>query len=129
MMLIRSYVAQSAIDGVGLFAAEPVAKGALVWRLDPAFDRVIPRTFLDEAPDCLKDYLYRYAYPHRDDPALLVLEVDNSRFMNHAADANTDFSEWGEGRALRDIAAGEELTCDYAGFYEDFELMPPAPVS
>ncbi|TIV05468.1 MAG: SET domain-containing protein-lysine N-methyltransferase, partial [Mesorhizobium sp.] len=28
MLLIRTYVAQSAIEGVGVFAAEPIRKGA-----------------------------------------------------------------------------------------------------
>ncbi|TIS47846.1 MAG: SET domain-containing protein-lysine N-methyltransferase, partial [Mesorhizobium sp.] len=42
MLLIRTYVAQSAIEGVGVFAAEPIRKGASIWRLDPDFDRLIP---------------------------------------------------------------------------------------
>ncbi|RUU09259.1 SET domain-containing protein-lysine N-methyltransferase, partial [Mesorhizobium sp. M7A.T.Ca.TU.009.01.3.2] len=38
MMLIRTYVTASAIEGVGVFAAEPIGKGASIWRLDPDFD-------------------------------------------------------------------------------------------
>ena len=42
MMLIRTYVAASAIEGVGMFAAEPIARGASIWRLEPDFDRADP---------------------------------------------------------------------------------------
>ncbi|TIP79437.1 MAG: SET domain-containing protein-lysine N-methyltransferase, partial [Mesorhizobium sp.] len=42
MLLIRTYIAASAIEGVGVFAAEPISKGASIWRLDPDFDRMIP---------------------------------------------------------------------------------------
>ena len=32
--------------------------------------------------------------------------------MNHSEAPNTDFSAYGGGTATRDIAAGEELTCN-----------------
>ena len=41
--------------------------------------------------------------------------------MNHSAAPNTENSSW-ESYALRDIAEGEELTCDYGEFYSDFKL-------
>jgi SET domain-containing protein len=48
--------------------------------------------------------------------------------MNHSDTPNTDFSAFGGGTACRDIAAGEELTCNYHQFYEGFELHPrPEP--
>ena len=43
--------------------------------------------------------------------------------MNHADDPNSDFSDEGGARATRDIAAGEEITCNYGHFYRDFELL------
>jgi hypothetical protein len=45
--------------------------------------------------------------------------------MNHSLAANTDYSDFAAGVALRDIAAGEELTCDYNAFFAQFELLPP----
>lgn len=124
MMLVRTYISASSIEGMGVHAGEAIAKGQLIWTFEPAFDRLIDRAFYDAAAPYMRDYLDRYAYPFSDDPEKLVLEVDNGRFMNHADDPNTDYSTWGEGRALKDIAPGEELTCDYAGFYNAFELMP-----
>jgi len=126
MLLIKTYVAPSPIAGVGVFAAEPAAKGDRVWRLDPEFDRILPMTMAENAPPHLSDYFDRYAYPNKEDPSTFVLEIDNGRFVNHSDSPNVDFSLWGSGFALADIAAGEELTCDYADFFEDYELSPPA---
>jgi hypothetical protein len=61
MLLIRTYIAQSAIEGVGVFAAEPIRKGASIWRLDPDFDRLIPMEKYEAAPPSLKELLDRYA--------------------------------------------------------------------
>ena len=124
MLLVKTYVAASKVEGVGVFAAEPIAKGSVIWRLEPAFDRLIPRADYEAAPPFLKDFLDRYAYPSPDDPGVIVYEVDNGRFMNHSTSPNTDFSHIGGATALRDIAAGEELTCDYGDFFKDFELIP-----
>lgn len=125
MLIVTTYIAPSAIEGVGVFAAEPIAKGQRVSRFDPGFDRLIPRDAYENAPPFLKTLLDRYAFPHPDDLALIVYEVDNSRFMNHSAAPNTDFSNFAAGVALRDIAAGEELTCDYNSFFAQYELLPP----
>jgi hypothetical protein len=45
--------------------------------------------------------------------------------MNHSADPNTDYSDFAAGVALKDIAAGDELTCDYNTFFAQYELLPP----
>jgi hypothetical protein len=123
MMLVRTYVAQSAVEGVGVFAAEPIRKGQIVWRFDPKFDRLIPVEEYRSAPPHLRDFLDRYAYPSADHPDFLIYEVDNGRFMNHSDKPNTDFSR-PEAIAIRDIEKGEELTCNYAEFYADYELLP-----
>ncbi len=125
MMLVPTYVAPSAIEGVGVFAAEDIPAGALIWRLDQSFDRLIPQKDLDAAPEHFREFIERYTYPFPDDPSLVVLEVDNGRFMNHdMLSPNTDFSVPTRGVARRDIAQGEELTCNYAEFDPDYELAP-----
>lgn len=125
MLTVITYIAPSAIEGVGVFAAEPIAKGQVVSRFDPAFDRLIPRDDYENAPPFLKTLLDRYAFPHPENLDLIIYEVDNSRFMNHSVAPNTDFSNFAAGVALRDIAAGEELTCDYNSFFAQYELLPP----
>ncbi|MDZ7629266.1 MAG: SET domain-containing protein-lysine N-methyltransferase [Parvularculaceae bacterium] len=125
MLTITTYIAPSLIEGVGVFAAEPIRKDQVISRFDPAFDRLIPRNDYENAPPYLKALLDRYAFPKPDDLDTIVYEVDNSRFMNHSASPNTDFSDFAAGIALRDIAAGEELTCDYNSFFSQYELLPP----
>ncbi len=125
MFLVTTYIAKSEVEGVGVFTAEAIAKGQIISRFDPLFDRLIPRDDYENAPPYLKALLDRYAFPHPDNPALIVYEVDNSRFMNHSAAGNTDFSNFAAGVALRDIAPGEELTCDYNTFFAQYELLPP----
>lgn len=124
MLLVNTFVAASAIEGVGVFAAEPIAKGTLIWRLEPDFDRLIPLEKYEQAEPDFKAFLDRYAYPSPDRPGYIVYEVDNGRFMNHSENPNTDFSDAGGATTIRDIAAGEEITCNYADFYGAFELMP-----
>ncbi len=125
MLIVTTYIGPSAIEGVGVFAAEPIAKGQPISRFDPAFDRLIPRADYENAPPYLKMLLDRYAFPHPLNLDIIVYEVDNSRFMNHSAAPNADFSNFAAGVALRDIAPGEELTCDYNSFFAHYELLPP----
>jgi SET domain-containing protein len=62
-------------------------------------------------------------YPSLDRPGFLVYEIDNGRFMNHSMTPNTDFSAYGIGKAIADIAAGQEMTCAYDEFYVGFEAI------
>jgi SET domain-containing protein len=125
LLQVRTFIAQSRIEGVGVFAAEPIAKGTLIWQFDPRFDRLVPTQEYQSSRPLLKELFDRYAYPSPDQPGFLVYETDNGRFMNHAEHPNTDFTGIG-GRALADIEAGEELTCNYGEFYADFRIEPRA---
>jgi SET domain-containing protein len=130
MLLINSFIAKSEIEGVGVFAADPIKTGELIWRLDPTFDRFIEVSSLNFYPPHFKGFLARYAYQLEGYEDLLVLEVDNGRFMNHSDTPNTQYQEIIRGYARVDIAAGEELTCNYAEFdpvfrsTRSFTLLP-----
>ena len=117
MLLIKTYIAPSPIHGAGLFAAEPIAKGAQIWRYLEDFDPVYPTSILIDGPELVRAYLKLHAYPHYNDPRLIMLDGDDCRFMNHSADPNISFP-YGDitGHALRDIAPGTELTCNYEEF-------------
>jgi uncharacterized protein len=123
LLLVKTYIAASGIQGVGVFAGESIVKGAILWRTDPTFDMLIPIATYRSAQPQLKQLLERYAYPSSDRPGFLVYEIDNGRFMNHSAMPNTDFSSFGIGTAVTDIAADEELTCNYHQFYEGFQAV------
>ena len=96
----------------------------MIWRLDERFDRLIEVEVYESMTGPVKCYLDRYCYPRRSDPRFIVFEADDARYMNHADEPNFSFSSENEAVALRDIAAGEELTCDYNFFFEDgFEFL------
>lgn len=116
MMVVRSYLGPSAIEGLGVFASHPVKKGELVWRFDRRFDQVISKEALAAFPDNVREFLERYTYDFHEDSNFVVLDADEGRYMNHSSTPNVDLSDPDIGVATRDIAAGEELTCDYACF-------------
>ncbi|MAZ01726.1 MAG: SET domain-containing protein-lysine N-methyltransferase [Sneathiella sp.] len=124
MMLVRTYAAPSAVEGVGVFAAEKIRKGTLIWQYQPSFDRLVPAEMLSTASPVIQEFLRKYAYPAHDEPGMLVIEVDNGRLMNHSEEPNTNFTKITEGYATRDILEGEELLCDYREFDPEFELLP-----
>jgi SET domain-containing protein len=121
MMLVRTYVAPSAISGLGAFASHPIAKGMKIWRFEPKFDRLLHKSMLQNSPEFMAEYLRDYAYPHPEKPDWYIVEIDNGRFINHNDRPNTDFSGVFDGYAKRDIRAGEELTANYAEFDINFQ--------
>jgi SET domain-containing protein len=124
MLLIPNYVGPSAIEGVGIFAAAPISKGTAIWTLDERFDHVLSGSEIAALGAEQRQFVDRYGYPHTLKPDLTILELDNGRFMNHSDTPNTDFTEPSVGWAIRDIAEGEEITCNYAEFEPDFAMLP-----
>lgn len=122
MMTVRAQLKESPIEGIGVFAAEPIKAGQVVWEFNPDFDKEISREFYETATGRLREYLDRYSYFKPGDDSVLVLEGDEGRYLNHTSKPNTDFSGWPVAVALRDIAVGEEITCDYSTFCPGFEL-------
>jgi hypothetical protein len=124
MLLIETYLDKSPIQGLGVFSKRAVAKGTVVWTLDRRFDRLIRVEDYEGTSGQVKAYLDRYCYPRRSEPQYIVLEADDARYMNHADAPNCGFTSEEQAVALRDIAEGEELTCDYNAFFEDgFEFL------
>jgi SET domain-containing protein len=114
MMRIPTYLAPSPIPGagLGLFAAGPVAAGTLVWRFDPGRDLVLHD--MPEDP-LMRRFVEIYGYEPLDEPHRWILCGDDGRFINHA-DAPNTLDTPDTTVALRDIAAGEEITSDYRAF-------------
>lgn len=124
MMLIPTYVAPSRIEGVGVFAAEDIPAGSIIWRLEPTLDRLLSKAQIAALPEVHQAFVERYGYPYPHDPSLTIVELDNGRFMNHSTAPNTRFSDPDIGLTRVAIAAHEELTCDYAEFDPSFEILP-----
>ena len=123
MMIVRCYLAPSRIEGLGVFCHHDIAKGENVWRHEAALDHSIPYEALMALEPHAREFIERYGYPDPDHPGAVILESDEGRFMNHSDAPNLDFSDGVHGYALVDIPAGTELTCDYAGFVANGEVM------
>ena len=123
MLLVKTRAQASPIEGVGLFADEPIAEGTVVWRFEPGIDLVVPEERVALLPEAARAFFRRYAFPCPFFPGGLLLGFDNTRFVNHSARPNLDNSG-PDTIARRAIAAGEELTTDYDELEPGFELEP-----
>jgi len=123
MLLIDTFAGTSLIEGVGVFAAEAIRKGAHIWTLDLSIDRLVTPQELDRANPISQRFIERYAYF---DAGLggYLLDGDHSRFLNHSDDAAIEFRADGDGFARRHIAKGEELTCNYNEFMRSLVILP-----
>jgi SET domain-containing protein len=121
MFIVRTSLQYSPIHGIGVFLKEPVRKGQVVWQFDPRVDVAIPFEELQNFPPAVQDYLKIYTYISvMNGRRVMVLCADNSKHVNHADDPNlVDTPDGLQEIAARDIAAGEELTCNY--FASDLE--------
>jgi len=120
MLRVPTYLAPSAIEGFGLFAAQPIPAGTIVWEYTPGVDLTLRPGDVQNLPEVLHRWFLRYAY--LDESGDYVLCGDNGKFMNHSFDPNCDDGSGPYTVARRDIAAGEELTCDYRLFAHDIPL-------
>jgi len=125
MMLVRAYLAPSAIEGLGVFSHDDIKKGDIVWRFDDRFDQLIKRATLDTIDDRTREFIDRYSYDMPHIPDCVALDADEGRFMNHSDVPNLDFTTTDVGVALMDIPAGTELTCDYREFTLGEVIMQP----
>ena len=118
MLVIRTRVGPSSIHGNGVFAEETVSRGAIVWRYEPNFDRVILDEELVNLPAAFSSYIDMYAYRSKDLGGQLLLSCDHAKFLNHSSDPNTEEMPY-RSIARRLINIGEEITCDYRAFCTD----------
>jgi hypothetical protein len=114
MLCVPTYVAPSAIAGVGLFAAADLPAGHVIWRFTEGVDWRIPPDDLARFPEPYLSSLRHYLY--QEDSGIYVLCGDNAKYMNHADEPNCDDSGQTATITLRPISADEELTCDYRLF-------------
>lgn len=111
--------------GYGVVALKPIPQGTITWALDK-----LDRSFTPEQVHAM-DELYQQVldkYTYRNAEGNHILCWDNARFVNHSSNANCITTAYEFEIAIRDIAAGEELTDDYGylNLDEPFEVEPEA---
>ena len=123
MLLRETIVKKSPIAGLGLFAAEDISRGQIIWKYDPLTSFVLKQDQLNvlknsfQHQDSLLHYL-TYGYHVKIFNGLLVC-LDNGKFVNHSLTPNSglmsksDESNWQYSVAIRDIEKGEEITENY----------------
>jgi len=99
-----------AVVGSGVFATQPLRKGTVLWVLDH-LDRVLSAQEVAALPDLLRPTMDRYSYVDRYGRHILCW--DHGRYMNHSCDAVTMGVGDAFEIAVRDVAVGEQVTCDY----------------
>lgn len=112
MLKVRTFLARSEIHGFGLFAAEPIAAGTVIWTYDPTFDVAFDKEDFAKLPAPPREQIKKYYYFDRALSAY-VLCGDDNRFINHSGTPNTREDDVVGTLALRLIERGEEITCDY----------------
>lgn len=118
MLIVETILKPDRFGGIGLFSANLLPKGALIWIHNPIVDIAVTPEQYETLPPTFQALLNKHAYP-RDldvDDGVLEYNADNARFMNHSSQPNTYQDDHCRIFTARDVQPGEELTCDYLSF-------------
>ena len=119
MMLIETRVAPSTIHGLGLFTVKAVPRNTPIWKFQPGFDHDFSPAQFAALPPPAQIHARWFSFFTKPDHHA-ILSGDHACFMNHSTNPNTGAPPSASPPvvtvALRDIAAGEELTCNYFDF-------------
>lgn len=120
MIRVPTYLTSSPISGLGVFSSGTILKGSLIWSFEDGFDKRFTREEFAELKPEMREFLENYSYRSVLDD-LIYVPFDNDRYMNHSFEANTYFGKDGNFYALRDMNAGEEITCNYKEFNANWD--------
>jgi hypothetical protein len=105
-----------------LFTVEFVPAGTPIWRFLSGFDQDFSPAQFSALPAPAQAHIRWFSFVSRHD-GHRILSGDHACFINHAATPNTgappDAAPPVTTVALRDLRAGEEITCDYFAFDAD----------
>ncbi len=124
MLLVKTKIGQSNIEGIGLFADEPIKSGTKVWTFEPRLDLLLSKEEVEKLSSAARKQFYRYAYLDKARNKYLLCG-DDARFFNHSITPNCDETKDSDSTyALRYIEMGEELTINYGEFYGNMNEHP-----
>ena len=117
MLCIKTYLDRSTIHGIGLFADQEIMAEELVWELNCLVDHAYTLDQWTALRANISEQSFlnirRLSYKEEN---LIYLCMDNAQFMNHS-EASYNVAHHGSLKnrmyAVRHIARGEELLCNY----------------
>lgn len=132
MTLLETRVQPSRIHGMGLFTVRAAPRGTPIWRFEPGFDHDFSPAQFAALPPLARQHTRWFCFVSRLD-GHVILSGDHACFINHSPAPNTGALPGATPPvvtvALRDLAAGEELTCNYYDYDADtpwkLGLVPP----
>lgn len=121
MFVVRTSMHYSLIHGGGVFLEQPVQQAQVLWPYDPRLDLAILADEIEDYPLVVQDYFRVDTFTAGVGGQLVrILCADNARHVIHENTPNLiDTPDGLQEIAARDIAEGEELTCNY--FTSDLE--------
>ena len=103
--------------GYGVFATRVIPRGTITWVRD-RLDQTLTAEAIERLPPVYHDIVLKYSFV--DARGRFVLCWDHARYMNHSCDPTCLSAGYDFEIAIRDIAAGEELTDDYGTLNLDY---------
>ena len=97
--------------GVGVRATAPLPAGTVLWVRD-ALDVALSPAAFTELPPALRKQVERLGY--RDSRGQWIVCWDAGKFVNHCCEPTMRGVGHDAMIAVRDVAAGDEIFCDYA---------------
>ncbi|MDO8590270.1 MAG: SET domain-containing protein [bacterium] len=132
MLLVKTRIGPSKINGIGLFAAEFVKKGTPTWKFTPGLDLELKKEDLVALSEYSREQILNYSYIDKEKPDIYILCFDDARFVNHSKEPNITNGSLENGIysdiAAHDIPEGEELTFDYEAEDLDYHRKFGLPV-
>jgi SET domain-containing protein len=133
MYIVSVRVDKSDIDGKGVFAAEDIRKGTIVWVFKDGHDfKMKPQEFEKletSTKTMIKDTGYLspssglYVFPPKDDPACFTNHSQNNNLSTVFDESVSDEPYF---ISNRDISKGEELTNNYLEFDKITQHLKPS---
>jgi SET domain-containing protein len=123
MLLVRTRLGVSDIEGIGLFADEFIPAGTVIWEMNDVIDLSLTSGEIERLSDISRSQVRKYSYLDKQS-GRYVFCGDDARFFNHSDTPNcidvADGPHGGRTLAITDIHPGQELTCDYSLFDAEF---------
>jgi len=109
MLLVKTKIKQSPINGIGLFADEFIPKGTVIFK-ESFFTKHFTKSEYESLDELQKEFINHYCYFLG---GIWRCSLDNDRFMNHSDNPNTTEIDDYTTISSIDINIGDEITTNY----------------